>query len=151
MFAFCISRNFATFCTAPHNMNMGQKQNRKRVRHRPMRGARTQDTNSFPAQRASLQSCSQTSLCAANTMRSRYGALPNLAASPWMNFASNTIHNKHFVAKPKLTRQESAASRDMRIFGGLEDDTDSAEALRVPMLDVMLGLFDGVDYDDSLC
>lgn len=37
------------------------------------------------------------------------------------------------------------------MFGGVDDDTESALELRGPMLDVVLGLFNGVDYDDALC
>lgn len=47
--------------------------------------------------------------------------------------------------------EESPESRDRRIFGGDEDETQSAMELRGPMLDVVLGLFNGIDYDDSLC
>jgi hypothetical protein len=54
--------------------------------------------------------------------------------------------------QPKLLQEEeSAASRDRRIFGGDDDETRSALELRGPMLDVVLGLFNGIDYDDSLC
>ena len=44
---------------------------------------------------------------------------------------------------------ESIEARERRIFGGegggLEDD-----ALKGPMLDVVLGLFNGLDYDDGV-
>lgn len=51
---------------------------------------------------------------------------------------------------PRLLREESAESRERRIFGGEDSDTASAKALSGPMLDVVLGLFDGLDYDDNL-
>ena len=47
-------------------------------------------------------------------------------------------------------RREDSFSRDIRIFGGVEDE-QSATDLRGPMLDVVLGLFDGLDYDDAMC
>ena len=50
-----------------------------------------------------------------------------------------------------LLREESATTRDKRMFGGEDDDTESAMELRGPMLDVVLGLFNGIDYDDALC
>ena len=50
---------------------------------------------------------------------------------------------------PALKRLESDNSRDRRIFGGDDDDSQSARDLRGPMLDVVLGLFNGIDYDDS--
>ena len=84
-------------------------------------------------------------------MQFNYGALPKLPSPPWSSFTGNTIPNKHFFTKPRFIRQESAASRDRRIFGGVEDDSESAKELCGPMLDVVLGLFSGVDYDDSLC
>lgn len=41
----------------------------------------------------------------------------------------------------------------MRIFGGDgldgDGDVEGTEDLRAPMLDVVLGLFDGLDYDDD--
>ena len=52
---------------------------------------------------------------------------------------------------PLLMARESSAARERRIFGGSEDD-DVGFDLRGPMLDVVLGLFSNVDYDDSaLC
>jgi len=45
--------------------------------------------------------------------------------------------------------RESAEARERRIFGGEEGEGDSEE-LCGPMLDVVLGLFDGMDYDDMV-
>lgn len=47
-------------------------------------------------------------------------------------------------------REDDARSRDLRIFGGEEGESEESD-LRGPMLDVVLGLFDGVDYDDAMC
>lgn len=46
---------------------------------------------------------------------------------------------------------ESAAARERRIFGGENGETESEEEadLKGPMLDVVLGLFDGLDYDET--
>jgi hypothetical protein len=41
-----------------------------------------------------------------------------------------------------------SAKRDCRFFGGLEGEEDTMN-LRARMLDVVLGLFNGLDYDDS--
>ena len=46
-------------------------------------------------------------------------------------------------------KQEDAVSRDLRIFGGLEGEPELSSDLRGPMLDVVLGLFNGMDYDDA--
>ena len=43
-------------------------------------------------------------------------------------------------------KREEAAAREKRIFGGCEHED---EGLKAPMLDVVLGLFDGLDYDDD--
>ncbi len=45
---------------------------------------------------------------------------------------------------------EDAVSRERRIFGGVDGDSEATD-LRGRMLDVVLGLFDGIDYDDALC
>lgn len=78
--------------------------------------------------------------------------LPKWPSPPWNTFTGIPINTKHFFfSRPRFLRQESAASRDRRIFGGVEDDLESAKELCGPMLDVVLGLFNGVDFDDSLC
>lgn len=48
---------------------------------------------------------------------------------------------------------EDARSRDLRIFGGWEDDGGKEEAaemegLKAPMLEVVKGLFGGIDDED---
>ena len=48
------------------------------------------------------------------------------------------------------SKREDARARDMRIFGGWGDEPELDE-LKKPMLDVVLGLFDGLDYDDGMC
>ena len=54
------------------------------------------------------------------------------------------------MSKDSCCTQEDSISRDLRIFGGLEDETQGSD-LRGPMLDVVLGLFNGIDYDDASC
>ncbi|EGP89840.1 uncharacterized protein MYCGRDRAFT_103157 [Zymoseptoria tritici IPO323] len=123
-------------------------QNRKRTRHRTSR-ARVQlqhDLSTTTSNDATL------SLLSTRTVRH------DTATSSLMALLSNSDDIKHswkptLVAppKPKLCRQESDNSRDRRIFGGEDDETASAQDLRVQMLDVVLGLFNGIDYDDSMC
>ena len=49
-------------------------------------------------------------------------------------------------------KREDLWERELRIFGGSEDESESVgEDLKAPMLDVVLGLFDGLDYDDDAC
>lgn len=55
----------------------------------------------------------------------------------------------HFSAKHGLSdTREDLTERDMRIFGGSRGESGGDE-LKAPMLDVVLGLFDGLDYDDD--
>lgn len=51
-------------------------------------------------------------------------------------------------AKPNC-RPEDAVSRDLRVFGGVPEDQYELSDLRGPMLDVVLGLFNGIDYNDE--
>lgn len=71
----------------------------------------------------------------------------NEAALPQQHMLAPTTKQQ----QPRLVREESATTRDKRVFGGEDDDTESAMELRGPMLDVVLGLFNGIDYDDALC
>lgn len=54
-------------------------------------------------------------------------------------------------------KREDACARERRIFGSCEggsggDGEGESEAIKKGMLDVVLGLFDGLDYDDEgLC
>lgn len=53
--------------------------------------------------------------------------------------------------------REGVFEREMRIFGGDgrdghgdgDGDGEGTEDLRAPMLEVVFGLFDGLDYDDD--
>lgn len=95
------------------------KQNRKRIRHRSNKSRRLQANTTY------------------HETPHDYTALP-----------------KHMLAPttkqlPQLSREESATTLDKRMFGGEDDDTASAMELRGPMLQVVLGLFNGIDYDDA--
>lgn len=53
--------------------------------------------------------------------------------------------------KQHWRRAEDACARERRIFGSCEGGSGGDE-LKKGMLDVVLGLFDGLDYDDEgLC
>nr|POF03469.1 hypothetical protein CFP56_72565 [Quercus suber] len=117
---------------------MGQKHNnRKRTRHRSLHGARrpgpilTMEVDRiWPAM--------------TNTM-SRM-CEPSTSGIP---FQRNMPCAKAWSSCPCST--ESAAARDQRIFGESDEDEKFGDFddLRGPMLDVVLGLFDGIDYDDG--
>ncbi|KAL1302783.1 hypothetical protein AAFC00_003129 [Neodothiora populina] len=104
---------------------MGQRHNRKRTRSRPRRN--TGNTGNI-------------------------GSVPNEVAYP------STIQSLPFISAPSINRPGSPASacsdsedhtnaRRVHVFGG--DAGDEAGELCAPMLQVLLDLFDGVDYDDK--
>ena len=117
-----------------------KRQNRRRVRHRPRRA--------------------RTSCCSSNStsMLCNLGSLQHslfIRPSGWHN-TSNALSQSHARSKeqqwyfPSARIREDNESRDRRFFGGTTDDDedDDAPDLRGAMLDVVLGLFDGIDYED---
>ncbi|KXT18561.1 hypothetical protein AC579_2294 [Pseudocercospora musae] len=117
------------------DLEMGQKQNRKRTRHRPSRSKR----------QSSMYAMNKASQSATNDMTSpKHTRSTSYIDTCWPAACVKPLQ------RPQLLRQESATSRDRRMFGGDDDDTKSAMDLRGPMLDVVLGLFNGIDYDDAL-
>lgn len=115
---------------------MGQRHNRKRIRHRPMSRSYRSITSLMPATEAT----------ATSSWALQHFSLPQ--ATMRINVASLAFRETACTL-PKLLQQESANSRDRRIFGGVDEDTESAKNLCGPMLDVVLGLFNGIDYDDA--
>lgn len=132
---------------------MGDRHNRKRTRHRPIRRQRL------------CQQLDNTNTNIASTPISTLDQTPSSpACSCWRPSTrpplSTTISTKSTLQVPQLpcaasvTRAkpgvfhtpETPLSRTRRVFGGAEDE--SAE-LCGPMLDVVLGLFGGIDYDDD--
>jgi hypothetical protein len=141
---------------------MGDRHNRKRTRHRPIRRQRL---------------CTQFDQCEAVVM------IPSITTSPsdqtlapipcscWHPSARqpSTTTNPATSSKPAMCLQslqqshcasivsnipETPRSRTRRVFGGVEssdgedgDDDEESTELCGPMLDVVLGLFGGVDYD----
>jgi hypothetical protein len=128
-------------------VKMGQRQNRKRVRHRPNR-SRKHSANRLPL----------------STSQSQSQSFPPTAMSVRYSYVPPFAQPKQFSRRPKSDefayptstadsdcRREDAYSRDLRVFGGLPEDQHELSDLRGPMLDVVLGLFDGIDYDDEMC
>ncbi|PIA99262.1 hypothetical protein CB0940_02546 [Cercospora beticola] len=101
------------------------KANRKRIRHRSNKSRRIMRT-----------------AAAAQQLQQSTGSTHNFPPCPT---SMSTLNYQ-----PVFQREESFHSRDKRMFGGEDDDSASAMELRGPMLDVVLRLFDGVDYDDDL-
>lgn len=115
---------------------MPRRDNRKRIRHRPHRAARHRTTqiSSPPFLQPHIPTAPSM------TMATAFSPIPPTLIS----YHSSCVHGK---------TKEDARTRDLRIFGGLpaEDEAGMEVDLRGRMLDVVLGLFDAVDYDDGLC
>lgn len=133
-----------------NTLKMGQRQNRKRVRHRPNRQRKYINLPPQPIQPNPFAMIP-------TAWSIRYSYAPNSTSSKTtlsrMSSPSAFSHSSVSSSTSSTlggSRQEDAKSRDIRIFGGLENEHDSAD-LRGPMLDVVLGLLNGIDYDDALC
>ena len=127
--------------------NMGQRQNRKRVRHRPNRSRKHSEDRMQPLP-------VPTSQLYPTAMSVRYSYAPPIPQIKQTTPADPQLHaaqKKSIPSKRPNCIQEDPMSRDFRVFGGLPDDQLEASDLRGRMLDVVLGLFDGIDYDDEKC
>ena len=125
-------------------VKMGQRQNRKRVRHRPTRSRKHSEDRLQPLSRPTSQSFP-------TAMSVRYSYAPPI---PQVEQIPRRIPHSDSTQKattPKASGciPEDAISRDLWVFGGLPDDQFESSDLRGRMLDVVLGLFDGIDYDDE--
>ena len=127
---------------------MGQRQNRKRVRHRPPRARKHFELEPSPVQPAPLT----TSQPSPTAMSVRYSYVQSLPSQRTTLRRRPSLYSRLSTSSCSTSTRsrEDNKSRDLRIFGGLEDDSESSD-LRGPMLDVVLGLFNGVDYDDEAC
>ncbi|KAK5134467.1 hypothetical protein LTR08_006384 [Meristemomyces frigidus] len=124
---------------------MGQRQsNRKQVRHRPMKGIRKAHLSA--TQPIDIDHVSPLAEKSSQTQYSCiYSASSSIADSP--HFYG--IDGNRQSSQP-TDSLESAAAREQRVFGGGDGDVDDREDLRGAMLDVVLGLFGGLDYHDRL-
>jgi hypothetical protein len=138
---------------------MGDRHNRKRTRHRPIRRQRLCQQLDIANNTAEPVSLSTTS----DQQPSPY------ACSCWHPSTRQPLPSKpslHQTAKPQCTSiakantacgnlpiahlPETPQSRTRRVFGGVEaSDDDESTELCAPMLDVVLALFGGIDYDDD--
>lgn len=137
---------------------MGDRHNRKRTRHRPIRRQRLCqqleiiDNNTAPV-----------SLSSSDQQPSPY---PCSCWHPSTRQLPPSKASLHQAIKPQCTSiakvsptcdnlpithlPETIQSRTRRVFGGVEaSDDDESTELCAPMLDVVLALFGGIDYDDD--
>lgn len=128
-------------------LNMGQRNNnRKRVRHRPNRTRKYFNYQPSPIQPIPFNTTPSAMSIRYIHLSNTQFLKPGLSRTP--SLGSYSSRSSSTLSK---TSQEDAHSRDIRIFGGLEDEEFESEDLRGPMLDVVLGLWNSTDYDDSLC
>lgn len=134
-----------TLLNTTNPVKMGQRQNRKRVRHRPNRQRKYVTLPPQPIQPNPFST-------APTALSIRYSYAPNstFSKSSLSRTPSLTSCSSKASSISSRLSQEDAQSRDIRIFGGLENEVEATD-LRGPMLDVVLGLFNGIDYDDALC
>nr|POF23949.1 protein atp12, mitochondrial [Quercus suber] len=118
--------------------DMGQKHNnRKRIRHRPLRdGGRARPMPVCEHEYSPpLVPNVPSSMCDAGNQEAYCSSMwPSSSTTPLSSY-----------------QPESALALDRRIFGDSDEDDDSNQMndLRGAMLDIVLGLFNGVDYDDG--
>ena len=80
-----------------------------------------------------------------------HSALPAHISGPDKAMCSCLRPTPGSISEPLVLRsQENVAAWERRMFGGAEEDVDGAN-LRGAMMDVVVSLFGGVDYDDALC
>jgi len=124
---------------------MGQKHNRRRTRSRPRnRNANPSNHRSqaFHSHMSSLSTISETAALAdIPPLLPRYGTPLTAIGCQW---------NAPYLAWMARQAEEDAArdeedERLMRMFGGEKGDEMS---LCGPMLQVVMDLFDGIDYED---
>ena len=128
-----------------NTVKMGQRQNRKRVRHRPNRARKYFNLPPLPIQPNPFPATPT-----AASIRYSYVPTSQLSKPPLSRMPSSSCGGSRSTSTSCQSSQEDSKSRDIRIFGGLENEADATD-LRGPMLDVVLGLFNGIDYDDALC
>ena len=136
---------------------MGDRHNRKRTRHRPIRRQRLCqqfDIANNTAEPVSLSTTSdqQPSPCTCWHPSTRQQALskPSLHQTIKPQCTSDAKTNAACGNLPKAPLPETLQSRTRRVFGGVEaSDDDESTELCAPMLDVVLALFGGIDYDED--
>lgn len=127
------------------HIDMGQRQNRKRTRHRPGRQRKNSDRLNSGSPYARSQSFP-------TAISGRY------SYSPAQTYPTKASYIRSSKSSRSLTSwsdsscdDEDPECRDMRIFGGLPEEQEESSDLRGPMIDVVLGLFNAIDYEDENC
>lgn len=139
-----IDRCIYDYCS--RDRSMGDRHNRKRTRHRPIRRQR------LCQQLENDNSVASVSLPASDQQPSLYACScwrPSARQPPPSKPSLNQALQRKCTADTK-TIPETPQSRTRRVFGGVDSpDDDESTELCAPMLNVVLTLFGGIDYDDD--
>jgi hypothetical protein len=138
---------------------MGDRHNRKRTRHRPIRRQRlcqqleiANNTSTAPVTLSSseAQPSFYACTCWRPSTRQPPPSKPNTHQTSQTQCTPNTKLNAACDGVPTTHLPETTQSRTRRVFGGVEaSDDDESTELCTPMLDVVLSLFGNIDYDDD--
>lgn len=135
---------------------MGDRHNRKRTRHRPIRRQRLcqqLDIANNTAELVSLSTSNQhpspyACTCWHPSTRQPPSSKPGLHQT--IKTQCTSIAKLNPGNLPITHLSETPQSRTRRVFGGVEaSDDDESTELCAPMLDVVLALFGGIDYDED--
>lgn len=129
------------------DLSMGNRLQRKRIRHR----SRCEDRPRRERHISTHQDTPAVAQAYSSFNRSSYPeAPPGLTPQhPGSKSWQSATQSHRSVVTNKRSAPEDDATRRIRVFGGSADEAESIE-LCGPMLDVVLGLFGSVDYDDSM-
>ena len=137
---------------------MGDRHNRKRTRHRPIRRQRLcqqldiANNNTTPVslsisdQNPTPYDCA----CWRPSTRQAPPSKQSLHQTLQTACTADIKTNIAYAGVPTIHLPETLESRTRRVFGGVEtSDDDESTELCAPMLNVVLALFGGIDYDDD--
>lgn len=135
---------------------MGDRHNRKRTRHRPIRRQRLcqqfdiANNTAEPVSLAILEQQPSPCTCWHPSKRQQPPSKPSLHQRIKPQCTSINKTDPACGNLPVTPLPETIQSRTRRVFGGVEaSDDDESTELCAPMLDVVLALFGGIDYDDD--
>jgi hypothetical protein len=137
---------------------MGDRHNRKRTRHRPIRRQRlcpqldiaNINTTLVPLSTSDEQPSPYACTCWRPSIRQLLPSKQSLHQTAQTQCTTNTKLNTVCAGVSTTHLPETPQSQTRRVFGGVEaSDDDESTELCAPMLDVVLALFGGIDYDDD--
>lgn len=148
----------STFDYHSRDRRMGDRHNRKRTRHRPIRRQRLcqqldiANNSVEPVQLSTSDQQPSPYHCSCWHPSTRQPPLSKQSQHQTLKAQCSPIAKTNPACGnlPITHLPETLQSRTRRVFGGVEaSDDDESTELCAPMLDVVLTLFGGIDYDDD--